>query len=1261
MSTRKVRDLSVSVTSFYMKFVGYWLATNYVEKQRRNIAMSYTLFTTLFSMSNEMRALYFSWGDMNDSIYVMCNIVTVVLVTVKLLDLFIYIEELHDLINYANKNFWHSNYDAYEQSMIDNCKRTCIIFVCTFIFFAQGTAFSFVITPVLGCMCQLLMFTYSCDCLIRDSMDVSNAAYESAWFMLPMDKYGKMLRRDLTLVAMRSQIPCCLTANGFFVVSLETYTNGILVHVYMDDYIIDILAIKCHNSLKISNDSTFSTSKPRITKEYPVPFPTTPNHIISLLHHTMQLQKHTAQLFFRFNPFGAEELAAVIDSWYEKVFHKSGCTVRQQHMKDKEAERKHPFNLWINLPLSVTPYYEITFVIQTISMCCIGICYFCFDNIFCIMAIHLGGQFRILRYRFAKLCDTEHQICEKNTEAMLMKQVHKFYEKLKTCIRLHQSLINFCNQLETVYTMIILGQVLVFSMLICLFGYQVLLANAPPTRRIVFVFLLIGSMSLLFMFTYSCNGVIEHSDDIAIGAYSSLWTVIPMNTPGKKLRDDLIMVIVRARRVCCLTANGFFPVSLETYTTFLLRLTGTWMNESNTEESRRRFAMSFTIALHIYSLYINLTDMYYTLDDLNVTNIGKNKSDRALPFKVWVDLPLSVTPYYEIAFATQVIALQQIGATYACHCNFLCVLNMHAIYQFRMLQRKLSSLWKDFDKETNSIDYTNNCYTALKECIRRHQLLIKFCEKLKYVYMLPILSDVVVFSILMCLNTYEILLFLLRLTGMWMKESNTKESRRTFAMTYTIALHIYALYINLTDIYYTWGDMNVTNIGRNKSDRVHPIKMWFDLPLSETPYFEIVFATQVIALQQIGATYVCHYNFSCVLNMHAIYQFRMLQRKLSSLWKDFDKETNSIDYTNNCYTALKECIRRHQLLIKFCEKLKYVYMLPILSDVVVFSILMCLNTYEILLFLLRLTGTWMNESNTKESRRRFAMSYTILLHVYAMYINLTDVYYTWGDLNSLTLQQIGATYVCHDNFLCVMNMHVIYQFRVLQRKLSNLWKDFGEQTNSIDFTENCYIALKECIKQHQLLIEFCEKLKFVYMLPILSDVVAFSILMCLHTYEILLADVSILTRFISIFHIAGNFTYIIFFTYVCHGLMEESTNIGMATYSVWWEVLPMTESGRKLRKDMRIMIMKSLQPCYLSAGGFFPVTLQTSTAKASASPKEEILPPPKSRVEKTPPSELAPPKGYAGESRGYARQRIVLSLGPTSYGPFYGQILSVEA
>ncbi|XP_043600909.1 odorant receptor 13a-like [Bombus pyrosoma] len=234
-----------------------------------------------------------------------------------------------------------------------------------------------------------------------------------------------------------------------------------------------------------------------------------------------------------------------------------------------KSERAFPFNMWMNLPLSVSPYYEMIFIVQTISTYYVSVSYFCFDNVFCILAIHLAGQFRILRYRFAKLCDMERRMKENDMESSLTKHVHVFYEKLKTCIRHHQTLITFCDRLENVYTMLIFGQVLVFSVLICLFAYQGLLAGAPPARRSIFIFLLVGSIALLFMFTYSCDGVIEHSEKVAIGAYSALWTIMPMNKSGKMLRNDLIMVIERSRRVCCLTANKFFPVSLETYTTIL--------------------------------------------------------------------------------------------------------------------------------------------------------------------------------------------------------------------------------------------------------------------------------------------------------------------------------------------------------------------------------------------------------------------------------------------------------------------------------------------------------------------------------------------------------------------------------------------------------------------------------------------------------------------------------------------------------------------
>ncbi|XP_017766932.1 PREDICTED: odorant receptor 30a-like [Eufriesea mexicana] len=200
----------------------------------------------------------------------------------------------------------------------------------------------------------------------------------------------------------------------------------------------------------------------------------------------------------------------------------------------------------------------------------------------------------------------------------------------------------------------------------------------------------------------------------------------------------------------------------------------------------------------------------------------------------------------------------------------------------------------------------------------------------------------------------------------------------------------------------------------------------------------------------------------------------------------------------------------------------------------------------------------------------------------------------------LAVQQIGISYICNENFFCLLNLHMVYQFRMLQYKLRKFWLKINEQTDIIAYTSRCHTELKKCIEQHQSLIRFSDRIETIYTLPILGHVVVFSMLMCFDSYEIILADVSTSTRLIFIFHMVGSFMHLIFFTYICNGLIEESTNISIATYSGWWTILPMTEAGRMLRKDVRTIIMKSMRPCYMSAGGFFPVSLQTSTALISS-------------------------------------------------------------
>ncbi|XP_017766937.1 PREDICTED: odorant receptor 13a-like [Eufriesea mexicana] len=386
MNSKRDRDLSVSVTTFYMKFVGFWLASNYAEKRWRNIAISYTLFTILFSISNETRSLYFSWGNLNDSMFTICNVVTIALVIVKLMALLVYMEEVHDLISYAKKNFWHANYDSYEQSIVDNCKNTCTLFVCTFTFFAQGTTLTYAIDPFL-------------------------------------ENRGK-----------------------------------------------------------------------------------------------------------------------------------------------NDTDRVLPFNMWLELPLSVTPYFEIMFTIQVALLFHVGVCYHCFDNLLCIINLHTSVQFRILQYRLANICN-DNEKCKEASEKP--RCTANNYMKLKNYIQQHQGLIEFCKRLECIFRSIVLGQVLLFSILICLDGYLVLMDSITRSRRIIFAFHISGCMCQLLMFTYSCDCLIRDSMNVAHAVYNSEWSLLPMDKYGKMLRRDLILVAMRSQTPCRLTANGFFVVSLETYTNIL--------------------------------------------------------------------------------------------------------------------------------------------------------------------------------------------------------------------------------------------------------------------------------------------------------------------------------------------------------------------------------------------------------------------------------------------------------------------------------------------------------------------------------------------------------------------------------------------------------------------------------------------------------------------------------------------------------------------
>ena len=92
-------------------------------------------------------------------------------------------------------------------------------------------------------------------------------------------------------------------------------------------------------------------------------------------------------------------------------------------------------------------------------------------------------------------------------------------------------------------------------------------ADGSLPRRMIFIVHCGGTFTQLFMFTLTCDNVIRESQAVADAAYRAQWYCHLANSIKRKIGKDLILVIIRCKRPCCLTAGGFFPISLETFTT----------------------------------------------------------------------------------------------------------------------------------------------------------------------------------------------------------------------------------------------------------------------------------------------------------------------------------------------------------------------------------------------------------------------------------------------------------------------------------------------------------------------------------------------------------------------------------------------------------------------------------------------------------------------------------------------------------------------
>ncbi|XP_076650264.1 uncharacterized protein LOC143357629 [Halictus rubicundus] len=710
-----------------------------------------------------------------------------------------------------------------------------------------------------------------------------------------------------------------------------------------------------------------------------------------------------------------------------------------------ESDRLLPFQYPINLPLSMTPYYEITFVIQFLMLYQIAACYSSFDYFLYLFNMHVATQFRILQYRLSKLNYTNRRgSSDEKREKPLPDASEVCYVTFRTNIQYHQRLILYCGKIEKVFSSMVLGEMLSYSLILTLLGIQLLAGDSEHGGFVTFICHLGTTFTQLLMFTYTCDGLTHESLNVALAIFTAPWYSLLMNTYGRMLRKDVTLVILKSRVPCCITAKGFFPISLETFTkvwttTFSISTTMSMDDDSPMKLPQVDILLRFTEGL-----------------------IGLGIIHTVLGY--W-DTSVAVIPSL-----------------------FCSALNEYVHVAISMNNKHI------FEEYRRSSGYSK----------------LKMAETRTDDFSIALTS------------------FFMKVIGFWVSADPVEQRRRNVTLTYTIVLLLFAVYVQTADFYYSKGDF--------------------------TAYLFI----SVNILTVLGGLLKI-----CVLYPH--------RKDFFSLVHHLQEQFLNSDYDNHEKSIVHRCTSLCTIFIG---------LLTLFAHLTAFS-------YAV--------SPLMANIGKNESNRVLPFKLWIDLPV-----TMTPYYEIAFTLEVLSLYQICVAYFCFDNFLCIMNLHVASQFGILQYRLTNLRYKYDKlnllgdlQVCMLHSTKDVYVTFISYVHHHQVLLAYCKKLEATFNLIVLGDIVTFSLVICLNGVQALMTDSA--RRFIFLFFLLTSFVHLLMFTYSCDGVMHESVKVATGVYNSPWCNLTFNKYGRMLRKSVILIIMRANVPCYITARGFFPITLETYT------------------------------------------------------------------
>ncbi|XP_072751887.1 uncharacterized protein [Anoplolepis gracilipes] len=207
-----------------------------------------------------------------------------------------------------------------------------------------------------------------------------------------------------------------------------------------------------------------------------------------------------------------------------------------------------PFETYYFYDKDRSPYYELTFMTQTVLLIITVLCYTGVDNLLGLLVFHLCGQMENLRKRLIK-----------------MKQYKTFYDDLTFIVEDHIRLIEYFDIIKSIFTLLLLVLVLYFAILFCLIGFLTVIVFTKETKismiRVIYLtsttFNITGHMCL---YCFVGEMLITQCESMYQGVYNYEWYTLE----PQKART-LILIMIRASKPLYITAGNMFPMTLSMF------------------------------------------------------------------------------------------------------------------------------------------------------------------------------------------------------------------------------------------------------------------------------------------------------------------------------------------------------------------------------------------------------------------------------------------------------------------------------------------------------------------------------------------------------------------------------------------------------------------------------------------------------------------------------------------------------------------------